>query len=491
MEQPTLKQLSFLIRENSIKVFPKRKIIANKALASIILFISDILMLSGSIVVTLLLRNLFGGVNIYAGIYPDMLPYILLAFPIVFAFRGLYPGYGKDIIYEIKNLTYSITIVFALLGTLTFLIRGDFAFSRMVFLMSWAISIILVPLARSFVRNTFANKSWWGIPVIIIGAGKAGEEVINALNYQKKIGLQPIVAVDDNPDRWGYYQNVPIIGGLQVIPLLSKQFNVEHSIIAMPSVSSSVQKKIIQNYSRYFKHTTVIPDIFGLSSLWVTNNDLGGFLGLEISQKLLEFSSKFSKRAFDIFLALTLGILSSPLLILTAIIIKIDSKGKVLFKQERMGINRTTFQIYKFRTMRIDAEKRLKDILSEDAVLKAEFEMCHKLKFDPRLTRIGSFLRKYSIDELPQLLNVIKGDMSMIGPRAFMYWESRKMNGNDDIILRVKPGISGMWQITNRNESDFEDRINKDIYYIRNWSMFLDFYIVARTIGVVLLGRNG
>ena len=491
MEQPTLKQLSFLIRENSIKVFPKRKIIANKLTASIILFISDIVMLSGSIAVSLILRKVFGGVNISAGIYPNLFPIILLAFPIVFAFRGLYPGFGKDIIYEIKNLTYSITIVFAFLGTLTFLIRGEFEFSRIIFLMSWAISIFLVPLSRSFIRNTFGKRSWWGIPVMVIGAGKAGEEVINALRKHLQIGLRPIVAIDDNPDRWGYYQNVPIIGGLDVIPTLTKQLNIQNSIIAMPSVPRTVQKSIIQKYSQYFNHTTVIPDIFGLSSLWVSRNDIGGVLGLEVSQKLLDYSNRIMKRLFDIILASILGILSLPIIALTAIAIKIDSKGKVFFRQERMGINRSRFEIIKFRTMRIDAEQRLKDILNQDPELKAEFELCHKLRYDPRLTSLGGFLRKYSIDELPQLWNVIKGDMSMIGPRAFLDWESRKMNGNDDIILKVKPGISGMWQISDRNESDFDDRVNKDIYYIRNWSMFLDFYIVARTIGVVLFGKNG
>jgi lipopolysaccharide/colanic/teichoic acid biosynthesis glycosyltransferase len=141
--------------------------------------------------------------------------------------------------------------------------------------------------------------------------------------------------------------------------------------------------------------------------------------------------------------------------------------------------------------MHTDAEERLDDLLEKNPELKAEYEIYHKMNDGPRLTRIGKFLRKFSLDELPQFWNVIKGEMSLIGPRAYIPWEKIKMGGNDEMILQVKPGISGLWQVTDRNESSFEERIMIDIYYIRNWSMFLDLYILARTISVVFSGKGG
>ena len=140
--------------------------------------------------------------------------------------------------------------------------------------------------------------------------------------------------------------------------------------------------------------------------------------------------------------------------------------------------------------MHTDAEKRLTEVLNQNEELRDEYEVYHKLKNDPRLTRVGRLLRKFSLDELPQFWNVIKGEMSLIGPRAYMPWEKEKMNGHDEMILNVLPGISGLWQVTDRNESSFEERIYTDIYYIRNWSMFLDIYILARTIAVVFLGKG-
>jgi lipopolysaccharide/colanic/teichoic acid biosynthesis glycosyltransferase len=162
----------------------------------------------------------------------------------------------------------------------------------------------------------------------------------------------------------------------------------------------------------------------------------------------------------------------------------------VLFRQERMGISDGRFDIVKFRTMHIDAEDRLSHLLKNDDNLKSEYEVYHKLRNDPRLTRVGKFLRKFSLDELPQFINVIKGEMSLIGPRAYMPWEKYKMNGHEEMILNVKPGISGLWQVTDRNASSFEERNIIDVYYIRNWSMFLDLYILARTIAVVFSGKG-
>ncbi|ROL62145.1 undecaprenyl-phosphate galactose phosphotransferase WbaP [Bacteroidetes/Chlorobi group bacterium ChocPot_Mid] len=490
METLDLRQLTELVQAQNKEFTAGNKIFFKKFSAGMILMITDIVMLATSVIIALTIRETLWHDQIDLGLYLQILPFVICLFPFAFYIKGLYPGFGIDPIEELRILTYSSTIVFAILATASFLFKGPWDYSRFVFLLSWLLALILVPVGRSFIKKYFSKKNWWGVPVMIIGAGEAGERVIKSLNQQPSIGLKPIVAIDDDSDKWGYMFQVPVVGGLDTIPTLSKKLNIDHAIIAMPKVARKRQKEIIQNYSKYFSSTTVIPDLFGVSSLWVSTRDLGGILGLEVQQRLLKKSSFIKKRIFDIILASTLSILVLPFAVLISILSWLDSKGGIFFRQERMGINDSRFKIIKFRTMRIDAEKRLHDVLAQNDELRNEYNIYHKLKKDPRLTRVGKILRKFSFDEIPQFINVIKGEMSMIGPRAYMPWEKVKMNGHDEIILNVLPGISGLWQVTDRNASSFEERLYTDVYYIRNWSMFLDIYILARTIGVVFLGRG-
>lgn len=490
MYNSSLKSLTEMLTSPAEATKPQENIFLRKLAAGSILFIGDIVVLSATILVTLIARDNFLPGDVDLKKYLDILPFVLLLFPAIFYLRGLYPGFGIDVIEELRILTYSITFVYAILATLSFLVKDAWDYSRIAFLLSWGIAVLTVPMGRALVRKIFSHKNWWGVPVIIIGAGNSGEQVIKSLKKHPQIGLRPIVAVDDNSDKWGYIEDVPVIGGIEVIPQLAKKLEIEQAIIAMPNASRNKKQEIIQNYSKYFKNTTFIPDLYGISCLWVSSKDLGGIVGLEVQQRLLKKSSQIRKRIFDIILATSLSILALPLIIIISILIKIDSRGKIFFKQERMGKGDSRFKIVKFRTMHYDAEKRLSDLLAKNKELKAEYEVYHKMKNDPRLTPIGRILRKYSLDELPQFWNVLKGEMSLIGPRAYMPWEKYKMNGHEEMILKVKPGISGLWQVTDRNASSFEERNSTDVYYIRNWSMFLDIYIVARTIAVVLSGKG-
>jgi lipopolysaccharide/colanic/teichoic acid biosynthesis glycosyltransferase len=179
-----------------------------------------------------------------------------------------------------------------------------------------------------------------------------------------------------------------------------------------------------------------------------------------------------------------------PFLLLIALLIKLDSRGAIFFAQERMGINGTRFKALKFRSMHENAETRLQEILTKNHKLREEYEVFHKLRHDPRVTRLGQFLRKYSLDELPQLWNVLKGDMSLVGPRAYMPSELDKMNSSENIILRVLPGITGLWQVRGRNNFSFQERLDIDVYYVRNWSLSLDLYLLVSTIRVVMMGKG-
>jgi Undecaprenyl-phosphate galactose phosphotransferase WbaP len=184
------------------------------------------------------------------------------------------------------------------------------------------------------------------------------------------------------------------------------------------------------------------------------------------------------------------GLIALPFLLLAALLVKITSPGPVLYKQKRLGMNGKHFNTYKFRSMYIDAEQQLKKILETDPEAKKEWDEKFKLQKDPRITVIGRFLRRTSIDELPQLLNILKGDMSLVGPRPIVDAEVEKYGEDYLRIFSVKPGLTGLWQVSGRSDADYEDRVAYDTYYLQSWSVWLDLWIIFKTFGVVLVGRG-
>jgi Undecaprenyl-phosphate galactose phosphotransferase WbaP len=242
----------------------------------------------------------------------------------------------------------------------------------------------------------------------------------------------------------------------------------------------------VEDYAHTFTHLIVIPDLFGFASLRVPVQDLGGTLGLEVRQQLLLPMPRFIKRTMDLTLTIFGGTLILPLLLLIAVIIKLESKGPVLFSQDRPGRRGKLFRILKFRTMHVDAEERFNKLSPE---LKEEFLKHGKIKRDPRVTAFGRWLRKLSLDELPQLWNVLLGELSLVGPRPYLQDQVREMQEKDEVVFRVIPGLTGLWQVSGRSELTFEERLKLDTYYVRNWSIWLDIWILARTVPV-LLGKG-
>jgi len=192
----------------------------------------------------------------------------------------------------------------------------------------------------------------------------------------------------------------------------------------------------------------------------------------------------------DLVLAVIILILILPILVTLALWVRFGSPGPVFYPQKRLGSDGVRFSALKFRTMYTDADRRLKELLARNPKLRAEYEEFHKLTNDPRVTKVGRFLRKYSLDELPQLWNVLVGEMSLVGPRPYLESEIPDMDQKESIILRVKPGITGIWQVTWRNQSTFEQRVQLDVEYVRSWSPWLDLYVLARTVPVVLGGTG-
>jgi lipopolysaccharide/colanic/teichoic acid biosynthesis glycosyltransferase len=283
---------------------------------------------------------------------------------------------------------------------------------------------------------------------------------------------------------------VPVVGDLSLAPVLAQRLKIPYAVVAMPGVDSSKLLQIVERIGGKFSHLLIIPDLFGFATMGVPAKSLGGVLGVEVRQQLLLPGPRLAKRIMDGALTCFGTLFVLPFLLLIALLIKLDSKGPVFYTQKRLGRDGEHFKAYKFRTMHGDGEDRLKAILDADPQLRAEYEIYHKLRKDPRVTRIGRFLRKFSLDEFPQLLNVIKGDMSLVGPRPYLERELTEMGGQEKIVLRAPPGMTGMWQVSDRNATSFAQRVQIDVYYVRNWSPWLDIHILAKTFGVVIKGSG-
>jgi Undecaprenyl-phosphate galactose phosphotransferase WbaP len=226
--------------------------------------------------------------------------------------------------------------------------------------------------------------------------------------------------------------------------------------------------------------------------LWQMVRDCGGQAGIEIRDELLMPSRQLFKRVFDVCAVLAGGLLISPLLVAIALAVKLGSPGPVFYGQKRVGFAGTELTIWKFRTMRVNADAVLREYLDNDPELRMEWERTHKLQTDPRITRVGRFLRATSLDELPQLWNILRGEMSLVGPRPIVDDANYDREYVADypeayqLYLRVRPGITGLWQVAGRQHRSYYLRPQLDAYYVRNWSVWLDIFLLVRTVKTVL-----
>ena len=211
-------------------------------------------------------------------------------------------------------------------------------------------------------------------------------------------------------------------------------------------------------------------------------------LALELRKNLLMAGPRAAKRLLDLAFSVLLLVCLSPLLALIALLIRLESPGKALYRQSRIGLYDGRFRVWKFRSMRANSDALLAEYLAKNPEAADEWRRDHKLKHDPRVTRLGRILRKTSLDELPQLLNVVRGEMSLVGPRPIVDSEVQKYGNSFALYRQVIPGLTGLWQVSGRNERSYDERVELDTYYVRNWSPWLDIYLLARTVKVVVTG---
>ena len=412
--------------------------------------------------------------------------YLILLVPIAYGFAGLYPAVGMNPIDEFKRLTIATGAVFV--ASLASIAMVGGVMPSWVLVLAGLFAIATVPVGRATARELFARKPWWGVPVVVLGAGRTAGLLIDRLAARPRTGMKPIACLDDDPAKIGTsLRGVPVTGALADVSLYQRR-GVRHALVAMPGLEPQRLVSLLGQHGRGFPALVLVPNLFGVATVGVSTRDLGGVLGLFVKHNLLSRSSKFAKRCLDITLLVPALLIGLPVIGVLALVVLAVSRGNPFYFQDREGKNGAVFKIWKLRTMHQGADALLERHLADHPAAREEWERHYKLRDDPRiLPGIGHFLRKTSLDELPQIINVLLGEMSFVGPRPFPPYHLQAF-GPEFLELRrmVRPGITGLWQVSARSNGDVAVQEEGDTLYIRNWSVWMDVYVLARTPWAVL-----
>ena len=417
------------------------------------------------------------------------------------SFKGLWEEWG-----ELTKLSLSI------LGmTVGVLFISKISFSRAWILGSWALILICIPLARCLTKTVLHKQGKWLTPAIVLGSGQNAVDAALALESDFNMGYRVIgladierlnATVEANTDGLVLTRPAkdpvtkkehvfPLIHGKQDFLRILKETK-PYFVLALEPGEYSKHQSFVSEVVLYSKNFSIIPPLKGVPLIGTEISPIfrHDVLHLKVRTNLSCWRANLSKRTFDIFFASVALILLSPLLLIVAVLIKSDG-GSVFFSQRRAGFKGSTFGCLKFRSMRTDSDEVLHRLLATDDKLRREYLETQKLKDDPRITKIGKIIRKYSIDELPQLFNVLLGQMSLVGPRPVRPDELLSHYGESaDLYKSSPPGITGLWQVSGRNDLDYQTRVRLDTWYVQNQNFWGDLQLIGKTVGVVLKGEG-
>ena len=344
-------------------------------------------------------------------------------------------------------------------------------------------SFVLLTVFRFATKKLLSRFNLLQVPVIIIGAGKTAEVLVKGILGDAGMGYRVIGLLEDNRVEQGVLRQFPVLGGFADAERVIAESGVRHAFIAAPGLEQDKLSRLIYRVQPLVKNLAVVPNLVGvpMGGIEVENLFNEKLMLLRIKNNLARPLNRCLKAVFDYTLTFFGTIAISPILVFIAIWIYKDSPGPVIFKHTRIGKDGKPFPCYKFRSMCVDAKEKLAELLENDPAARAEWEKDFKLKNDPRITKSGAFLRKTSLDELPQIFNVLKGEMSLVGPRPIIHEELERYGEYVDDYLMVKPGITGMWQVSGRSDIDYKERVLLDSWYVRNWSVWIDVMLLWRT----------
>ena len=484
-----------------------------------LLVVADALVAAGSFILAFSLRE---GVLVFesgSGFawserfapYGALLLFVVGIRLLCFRYYDLYRLRGEFSLVDDSIRIFKATAVGSLLiVAAAFLYRGGFEFrafsyARGVFIVDFFLVLIALGLARLVMRTaqTFVRERQINlIPTLIVGRGPEAALFIREMQERPALGYRVIGVVETQvtPElvQAGNYEGVPVIATLEALPEAIRDSGANEVIIADPQVSGDALFEVMMRCGRRRGvEFRIAPSLFNCLPRKTEIDQIGVLPMIRLFREPLSSGARILKRTFDIVVSTLAIVLLSPLWLLLSLLIKLDSKGTVFYTQERVGMDGRLFLLYKFRTMIADADPELHREYQRAFIAgRAEANLgnaqkpTYKLFADPRITRVGKFLRRTSLDEVPQLLNVLMGDMSVVGPRppipyeveAYELWHRKRLD--------MKPGLTGLWQVSGRNRLPFEEMVRLDLFYIENWSLLLDLKIILRT-GFVMIGREG
>jgi len=396
-------------------------------------------------------------------IYLQALPVAIVILLVVFALVGLYePKKRKTHISEMSTLFQAITVWILFIMAGSYLYKFDY--SRIIVMLFYIFTVIFIILGRILVRNLQTWLSPYGfgkVNILIVGAGKLAHEIAHRVESYKSIGFNFVGFVE--------------IGALMNLPKILKKHQIDEVYIADPSLSHEKILTLVASCFDTKAKFKIISNIFDLITGTVDIANLESIPSLDLKKVYFPWWKSAYKRLFDILFSVLALIFASPFMAAIILAIRLDSSGKTILSQIRVGNNGKLFKIYKFRTMRNDSPL---------------YKNAPRGRNDKRVTKIGKFLRRSSLDELPQLINVLKGEMSIVGPRPEMPFIVKKYNQWEKRRLVVKPGITGLWQILGRKDLPLNENLEYDFYYINNQSFILDLVIILKTVPVIIKGRG-
>ncbi len=434
------------------------------------------------------------GAYSYWGLWNNLFA-VCLCHVIVGSFLGLFPASGMNPVRELRSQVSSICISFLLVIALNGLVGQVARIEVLMIVMAFPVVVAIAPPARFCIRKIVCRLSWWGEKVIIVGMGKQGSAVYQFLKQLPQRGLKPLGIVDCSPSEYWNPENsdaeIEFLGTTDELVSVCRKRKCHWVIAAVANKDEPDVQHILESCS-FVPNLVILSSCHLTPSMWVESFDVAGLAGIHVCDRLLFPFQRYSKRLTDLFVATAILVACSPLILAICILVKWKSPGPVLYRhQGRIGRGGVRFGALKIRTMVNNADEVLKEHLKSDPQARHEWEANQKLQNDPRIIRgIGHFLRRTSLDELPQLVNVIVGDMSLVGPRPIVSAEIEKYGDVFELYKRVRPGLTGVWQVSGRNNTSYADRVRLDAYYVRNWSLWLDYFVLLRTVRTVLL-REG
>lgn len=483
----------------SLRIVSDSKPGQKKLIALFCLVLSDLLVIFFSFALAHILRG-----KILVSVRPEFaalpLPpllfylshfYMALVWILVFANAKLYTK-RYPVWVELKMLVKAATFSSLVVMIVIFLTRTERLFSRAVVILAWLISLFLFPLFRLTAKRLLVVLDIWKKKLIVVGVHPTGVSVIRNIRKYKTMGYEVVAIIDDDPQNIGKsIAGIKILGPFSRLDDIVRMYRSKDIVVTTPHLSRNKLREIISKCEAVSDSMWMIPRSGDFITEGVEIELLGDILSLHVKRNLDKPWNIFIKAVFGKTVSALLLLVFSPVFVLIALAVKLDSKGPVFFTQKRIGRNLKEFNLYKFRSMYIDNQGILQDYLNSHPQARQEWEKFRKLKnYDPRITRVGRIIRGTSLDELPQLINVLEGKMNLVGPRPYLPEEVADKEQITRIITRVNPGITGPWQVGGRSDVSFLERLKIDENYIRNWSLWFDIVILIKSAWTVI-SRHG